>query len=65
MGKIEAPTLILWAQHERFFSPQVAKDLRNGIKNSQLKIIRNSGHFIQEEKPEEAVKAMLSFLLEG
>jgi len=62
VNKISASTLILWAQYERFFSLQVAKKLNNDIKNSQLKIIPDSGHFIQEENPGEVVKAILSFL---
>ena len=60
--KIGVPTLILWAQHERFFALQVAKNLNDGIKNSRMEIVEGCGHFIQEEKPEESANLITSFV---
>jgi len=44
--KINVPTLILHGDHDNFFSMQHAKALKNGIKNSELKIIKNGLHAI-------------------
>lgn len=60
--EISAPTLILWAQYERFFALDVAHRLHKDIKNSRLEVIPDCGHFIQEEKPQESAKTIISFL---
>ena len=60
--KINKPTLILWAQYERFFHISTVHRLRREIKNSRLEIISDSGHFIQEERPEEVVRLITVFV---
>lgn len=60
--KIGSPTLILWAQNERFFSFHAAQWLNKNIKNSRLETMPCCGHFIQEEKPGESAKAIASFI---
>lgn len=62
ISKIQIPTLILWAQYERFFSRSVAQRLHSDIKNSRLEIVSDCGHFIQEEQPEAVVELLGSFL---
>ena len=61
---INAPTLILWAAHERFFAREIASRLQKAIKNSRLEIISDCGHFVQEEKPEDVIRLVSSFILE-
>lgn len=62
---IDVPTLILWAEKERFFSLDSAKDLKNRIKNSILEIIPGCGHFMQEEKPAQVAEKIKGFLISG
>lgn len=59
------PTLILWAEHEKYFYPWVAERFHADLKDSQLKYISDSGHFIQEEQPEIFNQTLLKFLSPG
>jgi len=62
VSEISCPTLILWAEKERFFTRQSAESLRAKIKCSRLEIIPACGHFIQEERPKESAKIIEAFL---
>lgn len=55
-------TLILWADHERFFHSWVPERLHRDLKNSRLQYISDCGHFIQEEQPETFNRALTEFL---
>lgn len=56
------PTLILWAEHEKYFYPWVPEKLKKDLAGSRLEYIKDSGHFIQEEKPEVFNRLVLDFL---
>lgn len=59
---IDAPTLILWGDHDRIIPLWVGKKLSWDIPNSEMKIIKNCGHIPQEECPEEVIPAVTEFL---
>ncbi|KAL5556108.1 hypothetical protein UlMin_038344 [Ulmus minor] len=61
---ISQPTLIIWGEHDRVFPLELAHRLNKHIgENSQLVILKNSGHAINAEKPKEMNKHFKSFLL--
>ncbi len=62
LGQIQVPTLILWAEDDRFFPPAMARRLQKDINDAMLRIIPNSGHFLQAEQPEAVVQAIEDFL---
>jgi pimeloyl-ACP methyl ester carboxylesterase len=60
MKMIEAPSLGLGSTAGL---TMLQSSLAGYIKNLQLREIKNSGHFIQEEKPDEVASSILEFLI--
>jgi pimeloyl-ACP methyl ester carboxylesterase len=61
-GKINKRTLIIWGKNDKISNVRLAYRLRKDIRKSVLKIIPESGHLVQEEKPEEVNKAIINFV---
>ncbi len=61
-GKIKKRTLIIWGKDDKISNIHLAYRLRKDIRNSMLKIIPESGHLVQEEKPEEVNKLIINFV---
>ena len=62
IAKLEAPTLILWGEHDALIPVSTADRFHHLIRGSQLKIIRQCGHLPALEKPAELVPHVLNFL---
>jgi pimeloyl-ACP methyl ester carboxylesterase len=63
--KISQPTLIVWGQNDERDGGGRSKDaqrLYNEIKRSRLSFIEASGHYVQEEKPQELVQIIKEFV---
>lgn len=60
--KITAPTLILWGAEDTRISPEHAYDFHRRIRGAFLKIYRNTGHWPQEENPEQTARDARAFL---
>ena len=61
-GRIGAPTLLLWTDHDPTGTVQEAELLREWIPDARLEVIEGAGHWPQWEKPDEFHKAHLRFL---
>ena len=59
---ITVPTLLIWASQDNHMPLTDADRLHKEIKNSQLVIIDQSGHMVQEEQPQKVVEAIRQFL---
>lgn len=62
LGRITAPTLILWAEKDRVLPARIARQLQGDIPDARLVIVPNCGHFLQEERPDLVVEHLLNFL---
>jgi 2-hydroxy-6-oxonona-2,4-dienedioate hydrolase len=62
-GKISAPTLLLWTDHDPTGGLDEAELLLQWIRGSRLHVIRDAGHWPQWEKPEEFNDVHCRFLL--
>lgn len=65
LGKIECPTLVVYAEHDRIKPPRFSREIAAHIKNSVLVCVPDSGHAVVVEKPKTIsylVKAHLSSL---
>ncbi|MEY4271118.1 MAG: lipase 1 [Pseudomonadota bacterium] len=51
LGKVRAPTLIIWGRQDRLIDVTCAEVQHAGIKNSQLAIFENVGHIPMIEDP--------------
>lgn len=60
--KITCPTLILWGAEDAIISPEFAYEFHKQIRKSELKIYENTGHWPQEESPDESVEDVRAFL---
>ncbi len=55
-------TLILWAEHDVFQKPAYALELKRTIPRAELIWIKDAGHWLMEEKPEEISGHVSTFL---
>ncbi len=55
-------TLILWAEHDVFQKPTYALELKQTIPHAELIWIKDAGHWLMEEKPEEISGHLSTFL---
>lgn len=55
-------TLIMWAEHDIFQKPAYARKLQETIPNASLIWIKDAGHWLMEEKPEEINGHLIAFL---
>lgn len=62
IDRITAPTMILWGAEDTRISPEHAYDFHKRIRRSVLKIYRNTGHWPQEENPEQTAADVQAFL---
>ena len=60
--KISTPSLLVWGDHDTNNLPQDGERLKKEIKQSRLVTIKECGHYVQEEKPEELARAIKDFL---
>ncbi len=60
--KLTMPTLILWGAEDSRISPENAYDFHRRIRGAFLKIYRNTGHWPQEENPQQTAQDVRAFL---
>ena len=59
---ISLPVLILWGSKDSWIPVSKGKELNRLIPGSILKLIHDAGHLVIEEKPNQLLKEILSFL---
>lgn len=59
---IPQPTLLVWADRDFALPLSVAEQMHADMPHAQLAIIRNCGHFVPEEQPEELTDLLTEFL---
>jgi 2-hydroxy-6-oxonona-2,4-dienedioate hydrolase len=65
VGKISAPTLLLWTEHDPTGGMDEALTLMGWLPDARLLVIADAGHWPQWEKPGEYLLAHRDFLLLG
>ena len=60
--KIDVPTLLIWGENDKETPVLDGKKLSELIKNSEIKIIKNGGHFVHRENFQEVGKLIQDFL---
>lgn len=62
LSEIKVPTLVITGDDDRIVPTDLSLRLAKEIPGAQLRVISNSGHLPQEEKPEEFLQAVQTFL---
>ena len=60
--RIRKKALIIWGKEDQISRIHLAHKLRRDLPNATLRIIPESGHLVQEEKPEIVNRAILNFV---
>jgi 3-oxoadipate enol-lactonase len=63
LPKIRAPTLVIAAENDRIKSRRYAEIIHNGIAGSKLHEVKDSGHTVIWEKPDEFNKLVCDFVV--
>ncbi|WP_059173621.1 alpha/beta fold hydrolase [Bacillus sp. FJAT-27445] len=62
LRKIFTPSLLVWGEHDQVVPLAVGKRLQGDLKNSELIVLKNTGHLVPEERPEEVYRHMREFI---
>jgi haloalkane dehalogenase len=62
LAQLGVPALVLWGENDPFVGLGAARRFNEELPGSELQVIDGSGHFIFDERPEEAAAAVASFL---
>lgn len=60
--RVDAPTLLIWGEHDVALGIELTHNLNEWVPNLQIKYIPDSGHWVQQEQPEQVNRSMLEFL---
>jgi pimeloyl-ACP methyl ester carboxylesterase len=59
---IQQRTLVLWGDQDRLIPVEIAQRFHQDLPNDTLAILENAGHVPMEERPEQSLDVVLSFL---
>jgi 4,5:9,10-diseco-3-hydroxy-5,9,17-trioxoandrosta-1(10),2-diene-4-oate hydrolase len=62
LGKVRAPTLLIWGREDRFIPLEWALITLRGIENASLHVIPDCGHWVQVDAKEEFERLVTDFL---
>ena len=62
LDSVEVPVLVAWGEEDGWLNPSQAPRLQEQIPGSELKLIQEAGHFVQEDAPEELGQLIVEFL---
>ena len=62
LGRIAAPTLLLWGDHDALFSRGEQERLAKAIPNARLRVYPDTGHCPNWERPELVAADLIAFL---
>ncbi|KAL7637217.1 UNVERIFIED_CONTAM: hypothetical protein RMT77_011929 [Armadillidium vulgare] len=62
MKKVIVPTLIIWGDQDTALNIEIPAKSSNLCEDAQIEYIRNTGHFVHEEKPDQVNEVIWKFL---
>ncbi|MES2032623.1 MAG: alpha/beta hydrolase [Pseudomonadota bacterium] len=60
--KVEAPSLMIMAENDVVLSPAMAEGMEQYVPDLEKHLVKDSGHWTQQEKPEEVSRVLLDWL---
>ena len=65
LAKLQMPTLLVWGPHDKVVPLEVGRKLDVDIPNSDISVILRSGHYVQEDRPDQVRMALKEFRDKG
>jgi len=65
LGRITAPTLLIWGERDEFFSREEVEALAAAIPDARLLVYPETGHAVQWERPERVASDLDAFMRAG
>ncbi|MFD2680668.1 alpha/beta fold hydrolase [Bacillus seohaeanensis] len=62
LNNIQTPCLLIWGKHDRVVPLSIGKRLAKDLPHSKLVVLEDTGHLVPEEKPEEILEYIHSFI---
>lgn len=62
LGPLDVPVRIIWGTKDTWIPVEQAARLQRYIKNADVRLIENAGHFLMEDAPEDTTRYLLEFL---
>jgi haloalkane dehalogenase len=62
LAALDLPALILWGEEDKFASVKMAHRFHEELPGSELVLLEGAGHFIWDDRPEQATSLLVDFL---
>ncbi|SDM76139.1 alpha/beta fold hydrolase [Bacillus sp. OK048] len=62
LNQIAHPCLLIWGEHDKVVPLTVGERLKNDLRKSELVILKETGHLVPEERPEDVFQYIKQFL---
>ncbi|MBU8880744.1 alpha/beta hydrolase [Bacillus sp. FJAT-29790] len=62
LNGIETPCLLIWGEHDKVVPLSIGERLNKDLKNSELIVLKETGHLVPEERPEEVLMYIKQFM---
>jgi pimeloyl-ACP methyl ester carboxylesterase len=62
LPQVTCPTLVLWADQDRWFPPEDGRLLKDRLPHAQFQLLSHCGHVASSHRPEAVSTAILAFL---
>jgi haloalkane dehalogenase len=62
LAGLGVPALIVWGEQDRFAGVKMARRFHEEIPGSELLVFKDAGHFVWDDEPERATRAVVDFL---
>jgi haloalkane dehalogenase len=62
LAGLGVPALIVWGEQDRFAGVKMANRFHKEIPGSELVVFKDAGHFVWDDEPERAARAVVDFL---
>ncbi|HEX4599904.1 MAG TPA: alpha/beta fold hydrolase [Gemmatimonadales bacterium] len=65
LDRVQAPTLLLWGEEDRWVPPALGRLMATQIPRSAVLTVAHAGHAVAEEAPDQVNRLLIKFLKEG
>ena len=60
--RIDAPTLLIWGERDRYLVPELTQGLHPWVPNLPVERLPNATHWVQHDEPDRVSRLLVEFL---